>query len=621
MTISATLNAQLPSASSPTNSTAPQQTPADAGSTYTITTTVRRVVLDVVVTDAKGNPAPGLKSTDFKVFEDGVEQHVRSFDVHTANTFGPQQQDVALNLPSGVYTNFTQASPDKPVTVLLYDMLNTPQTALPYAHQALVKFIKQQKGSTQIAIFVLTDRLHMLQGFTVSETRLMEAIDSKGAKSQISHLNVADTSATEGRSTIAADQAASQSPQQAAASAANPSVGADAILAQLSDVEAQEDAYLLRQRLELTVDAFEDIARFVGTLPGRKNLIWLSGSFPSSLLPDSTPQSSGTQNEFGNTLFLEADIRKAQALLKESRVAVYPVDVRGLQVSPRFSAATNHATPPSQAGDFIAQQAAEHSTMDDIAESTGGHAFYNTNGLQQAMDTATRQGSEYYSLTYAPTDTKDDGGQRHIRVVLDNPNYQLSYRRSYLADDATHPHNLQPLIMDMDMQHGAPSMSELLFEANTTPIGPVVPALAPEMLNLKDFLSKARGRRVRDSGSTVNVQHYGVNMVILGRQLTMPLGSDGLYATDMHIGLAAYMRDGELLAGVEVNIKNNIPEEQYRKIREQGYHAAMTFVVPVDAQSLRIAVRDEIGNRIGTLEVPLPSAPTKMAYSVQTKSH
>jgi VWFA-related protein len=83
--------------------------------------------------------------------------------------------------------------------------------------------------------------------------------------------------------------------------------------------------------------------------------------------------------------------------------------------------------------------------MNVIADSTGGRAFYNTNGLREAMDAAVRQGSEYYTLTYAPSNTKADGSERKIKVVLKDPGYQLSYRRSYLADDARHPAPVHPL--------------------------------------------------------------------------------------------------------------------------------------------------------------------------------
>jgi VWFA-related protein len=572
---------------------------------YQLTVKVSRVVLDVVVTDPKGKPVEGLKQDDFKVLEDGVVQPIRFFDVHTAAPAGSTQQALDLHLPPDTFSNLTLAPPDKPATILLYDVLNTPQSALPLARQALVKFIKDQKSSSNIAIFALTDRLHLLQGFTDDETRLMEAVDSKKLKSGVSQLRIAD-SGDDAASLLAADPASAAVAQQAAVSAATIPVGADAVLAQLSNAEAQESAFLLQRRLEITVAAFTDIARFVSALPGRKNLIWMSGSFPSQIFPDST-QATGAQGEFNNAVYLEADVRVAQDVLKESRVAVYPVDVRGLQTDTQFSAATRYAGPPPKASTFGVQRAAEHATMDAVADSTGGRAFYNTNGLQEAMNAAVREGSEYYTLTYAPSNSKANGAERKIKVVLHDPNYQLFYRRRYLADDAKHPGPVLPLALDMNMQHGAPNSSELFFEAKVNPVGGVMAASTDELEALNTFLqTKAKGLRTKGGSSPEKVQHYDINFAIIGRLLSMPPMQNGEYATNMRFGLAAYTQDGELLNGTEVSIKNAIPQAQYQKIESEGYHASMIFAVPEEAVSLRLAVSDEIGKRIGTMEIPLP---------------
>jgi VWFA-related protein len=603
------LKAQAPQTALPPQSPTPSDSSGTEPPGYQLTVKVSRVVLDVVVTDAKGKPVEGLKQDDFKVLEDGVVQPLRFFDVHTGAPVGSTQQALELHLPSDTFSNLTLAAPDKPVTILLYDMLNTPQAALPNAHRALVNFIKNQKSSTRIAIFALTDRLHMLQGFTDDETRLMEAVDSKKAKSSVSQLRVADTG-DDAASLLAADPAAAASTQQASVSAGDIPVGADAVLAQLSNAEAQESAFLLQQRLKITVAAFSDIARFVSALPGRKNLIWMSGSFPSQVFPDST-QSTGAQNEFNNAVYLEADVRVAQEVLKESRVAVYPVDVRGLQTDPRFSAATRYTAPP-KASTFGVQQAAEHATMDAVADSTGGRAFYNTNGLQEAMNAAVRQGSEYYTLTYAPSNGKANGAERKIKVVVKDANYQLFYRRRYLADDAEHPAPVLPLALDMNMQHGAPNSSELFFEAKVNPVGSAMAASTDEVETLNTFLqTKAKGMRTKLANGPENVQHYDINFAIVGRVLSMPPTQDGAYATNMRFGLAAYTQDGELLNGTEVSIKNEIPQAQYEKIKSEGYHASMIFVVPEEAVSLRLAVSDEIGKRIGTMEIPLPIANAK----------
>ena len=104
----------------------------------------------------------------------------------------------------------------------------------------------------------------------------------------------------------------------------------------------------------------------------------------------------------------------------------------------------------------------------------------------------------------------------------------------------------------------------------------------------------------------VKVQHYEVSYAILGRQLELPKIGEGKYATSMTFALAAYAADSEILNGMEVSVKNTIPAAQYEKIKAEGYKAAMVFVVPVGAVSLRIAARDAIGGHVGTIEVPLP---------------
>lgn len=598
------LQAQAPQTALPTRSSAPSDSPGTQSPGYQLSVKVTRVILDVVVTDAKGKPVEGLKQQDFKVLEDGVVQPLRFFDVHTGPPAGSDRQALDLHLPPETFSNLTLAPPDRPVTILLYDMLNTPQAALPNAHRALVNFIKDQENSSRIAIFALTDRLHLLQGFTDDETRLMEAVDSKKTKSSVSQLRVADTG-DDAASLLAADPASTALTQQAPVSAATVGVGADAVLAQLRNAEAQESAFLLQQRLETTVAAFSDIARFVSALPGRKNLIWMSGSFPSQVFPDGT-QSTGAQSEFNNAVYLEADVRVAQELLKESRVAVYPVDVRGLQTDPQFSAATRYTAPPKPST-FGVQQAAEHATMDAVADSTGGRAFYGTNGLLEAMNDAVRQGSEYYTLTYAPSNSKADGAPRKIKVVVKDPSYQLFYRRHYLADDAKHPRPALPLALDMNMQHGAPNSSELFFEAKVNPVGAAMAASKDEVETLRTFLqTKATGIRTKVANGPEMVQHYDINFAIIGRLLSMPPTQNGEYATNMRFGLAAYTQDGELLNGMEVSIKNAIPQAQYQKIESEGYHASMIFAVPEEAVSLRLAVSDEIGSRIGTMEIPLP---------------
>jgi len=583
-------------------------TSADDQPTYQLRANVRRVYVDVVVTDHKGYPVKGLTSEDFQVFEDGVLQPKRGFDVHELKGADPETSDLKLDLPPNTFANLVSAPKDSPVTVILYDVLNTPIDAMPAAHAAMVKFIKDQKSSSRIAIFVLGSRLRMLQGFTDDETQLLEAINSKAAGTQQSSLLMTDTAASTANNAITADLPAN----------------ATNILSDLKSLEATENTTMLRQRLETTVNAFAQIARFVSTLPGRKNLIWLSGSFPSGALPNGDTAAAGTANEFGDTYSLAGEVKEMENLLNVTHVVMYPVDVRGLQVDTRFSATSNTrvspgAPPPSS---FNTQQAAEHGTMDSVAESTGGRAFYNTNGLKEAMQSAIEEGSSYYTITYQPTNAKDDGTLRKIKVELRQPGYQLAYRRSYFANPAVHAAALaqeaggqpeQDVFLQAGMQHGAPVSPELFFEASVNPVGGAMVATPAEMQALSEFIATKLKRGTKEPVATepIKVQHYEVSYVILGRQLDLPPRGNGKYATNMTFALAAYSPDSLIVNGLEASVKNEIPEAQYQKIKAKGYHASLVFAVPVGATALRIAARDAIGNHMGTIEVPLPLPAVK----------
>jgi len=165
------------------------------------------------------------------------------------------------------------------------------------------------------------------------------------------------------------------------------------MMGRLQGMEALTRRFYLGRRVEQTLGAFVEIARFLNGLSGRKNLIWLSGSFPANVFPGADPL-----DVFAGTANFSPALRQAADLLTIGQVAVYPVDIRGLTVDPFFDASNSatYRTPAeiSQAHkNFMQEIAAEQDAMDQIAEDTGGHAFYNTNGLSDAIATSTTDGA------------------------------------------------------------------------------------------------------------------------------------------------------------------------------------------------------------------------------------
>ena len=135
--------------------------------------TVRRVRVDVVVTDAQGRPVPGLEAKDFQVAENGKQQPVHRFEWHDGSADETPIPKLPP-LPVGTFMNLPTAPERGPLTVLLYDVLNTPLKDQLNARAQMVEFLKNE--GRRMAIFVLGKDLHIVQGFTADTSLLARAV-------------------------------------------------------------------------------------------------------------------------------------------------------------------------------------------------------------------------------------------------------------------------------------------------------------------------------------------------------------------------------------------------------------------------------------------------------------
>ena len=134
-------------------------------------------------------------------------------------------------------------------------------------------------------------------------------------------------------------------------------------------------------------------------------MLWFSGGSTLFLIPDLIP----VQNDAGwRDLYDELD---------QERIAIYPIDARGLIRSPWCKG--------------IARQ---HMAMDEIAQSTGGRAFYNNTDLEEITEHLLDADGSFYTLTYSPGDLRFDNKWHKVRVEVDGASYHLSYRSGYFAD-------------------------------------------------------------------------------------------------------------------------------------------------------------------------------------------
>ena len=144
-----------------------------------------------------------------------------------------------------------------------------------------------------MAIFTLTRQLGVLQDFTSDPQVLYAAlqhflpVQQQFATSAIPAS--AGASATTARETVASLDPASTPVHGNIADSCPRSGSGSAILAAqraLASFAAAEAAYDLDQRVQLTLTALNSIARILGGLPGRKSIIWVTGAFPFTLIPE-----------------------------------------------------------------------------------------------------------------------------------------------------------------------------------------------------------------------------------------------------------------------------------------------------------------------------------------------
>jgi len=602
--------------SAPTQTAQPAQTAKSAPSpAETLHASTQLVIVDVVVQDRNGHAIHGLTPENFVLTEQKKQQAIRDFEEHSAASVKPGPPIPPM--PPGVFTDYMPIAPDSTLNVLLIDALNTPMQDQIFVRQQLLDYIKHEKPGTDVAIFGLTNRLVMLQGFTSDPAVLRAAVDH--------HLNA------KGSPLLDDPMGGGSGPEKLsdAMQDAAPAGGGDAmfqqVLASVQQFEAEQEALQTRMRTQYTLDAFNSLAHYLSNFPGRKNLIWFSGSFPIQIEPDPT-----LNDPFAVMADSNEEFRETTNLLTLAQTAVYPVDARGLMTLPMFSAANsgrnygrgNPSAFMKDAQKFSQSQADEHMTMDAMASDTGGHAFYNTNGLADAVAKAIDAGSNYYTLTYSPTDHNWNGNYRNIRVELTGSvaaqGSKLAYRHGYYADDPQQPlklpkHGELPskaaptaptpaALADhaaeaysrAAISRGAPTPTDILFKVRVLP------------LTGKNDDVLAQDNRANPNGKMkAPYRTFAVDYVALPGDFSMMPQSDGRHTGAIEFSTFVYDADGNLLNLSDKQLSLSLDRETYKRFMASPVRFQLMVSAPVKQESfLRLIIHDIPSNHYGVVEIP-----------------
>jgi VWFA-related protein len=614
-------------ATSSTQTAAENKTPA-----ITFKATSRIVVEDVVVTDSKGHPVKGLRPEDFQLTEDGKPQIVRAFEEFPhANGAAPDKNPTnassavaqpqpsgseTTKVPSNVFTNNHPSGPETgSSTIIVLDLLNTELPDQLRAREYLIDFIKKRPASSQVALCSLSSSLRLIQGFTRDEGVLLAAV--KGKKGGVKAPPWQSDAGLQKSVQMARDLAMTAGDQQSIMALQRTQLAVD-----------EQTAHNIDVRMRYTLDAFMQLARYLSGIPGRKNLIWLSGSFPLTIQPN--PDINAYQSVTRN---YETDIKKATNLLADAHVAVYPVSATGLVASDDagtvgyFQGGMAGANGPSHPGTATGlanvaaslpissdvatasrnsreAEAGDLATMNEVASLTGGKAFYNSNAIGDAIDSAVEIGSHYYTLSYTPTNKKYDGAFRKIKVALEHKGYHLAYRGGYYAQDPeAGGRDTRPPAQRIGvaaMQQGAPQSNQVVFTTRVVPIG------KPRKVDALQAGVAAKRKKKGGPAGPIEMQHYGIDYAVDASDLRFGLTSAGLYHGVLGFMVTAFNDDGRLVASMESTTTSDLKPANYKDVMTGGFRLHQELDVPTEAVTLRLGIEDATSSRVGTLEINLP---------------
>jgi VWFA-related protein len=333
-------------------------------------------------------------------------------------------------------------------------------------------------------------------------------------------------------------------------------------------------------------NTLQQIAFDLKQIPGRKNILWFSGGSTLFLNPNGGGFQQPDQIE-------EEKMRAIYDELETERIAIYPIDARGLTLT---------GANPSDAHEF-----AQHAQMEQIADRTGGKAFFNSNGLDRIASHLLDNDGSFYTLTYSPAGLQQDNKWHKVEIKLKNKDggYTLSYRRGYFADAYAD--------RDDGTTKLASNSPRRLLGGGTVPADDVDARSSPIIFQI-DVLP-AVGLPPEKTKATVSLPFDPAKQkpgtVTYSIRYALPLDAftiravDGKSQVSLGIAAMAFNQSGSAAAQsadeVQFFLRDNrtsVPPNTLVSVRQQ-------FNLPRGDDSLYCAVWDRTSHRIGTIRVPL----------------
>jgi VWFA-related protein len=354
------------------------------------TITVNLVEVPVTVVDSSGNPVRGLTAANFKLFDQGKEVAITGIDT----------------IDFASRESMSAVSPLNPVArrkfLILFDLSFSKPSSLARAQEAARQFVaKSVQPRDLVGVGSIDQRgFHLAAAFTTDRKLVADAINTPAEARMTNdplHLGrVGDiVEITE------MDRA------KGAASAGSDNIAAIMNSAVLQNKET------VRAEVEKQMDFLGDLAKTLRSIPGRKQLVFLSEGFDSRIVEGTEAREdlgyqpsvydSETDKRFGSSSANTA-LRRMAELFRGSDVVLHALDIQGVRVEGDV-----------REGAFIGTNDA----LRMLAQPTGGMVFKNVNKIETDFERMMHTQEVVYVLSFQAPSTKP-GRFHDLKVKLVN---------------------------------------------------------------------------------------------------------------------------------------------------------------------------------------------------------
>lgn len=385
------------------------------------TVQVHLVEVPVTVLDHDGNPVRGLKAANFELFDDGKRQTITAFDaIDFAST-------ASVSAIAPVNPNARRSF------LLLFDLGYSDVKSIERARIAARQFLSanvQPRDLVSVGLIDPDKGFQLLTAFTTDRNMVAAAIAKPQQYRGADPLQLSDLDAF--GNPIGGENI---TPDAGGTSGTGNAAEADAQLAEIKEMTSRANRDFAVGRVQNEIQALGVLAATLRSVPGRKQVVYLSGGFDPALVrgrnargasradrADMENAISGqayrTNNDarFGNTAALNI-LDEVNKIFKQSDVVLNAIDIAGIQIE----GDPNLRRPASISNDGLHM----------LADPTGGTVFENSNDMHGNFDRMMREQEVVYVLAFQAQASKP--GKLHTLTVktVDVPSSKVHNRIAY----------------------------------------------------------------------------------------------------------------------------------------------------------------------------------------------